>query len=136
MVYAPDTHIKKNVDLIIKPLLVTKPDQIVITIDINKSIDSLKKIIFDRLGEQIGSYYNIKLYVTNPILTELNVTSKTIAQCGLKDYAKVVVEGKYAFGFCDVPAELVESLALSNGSNTVNRLKVKKVESPKKQQSQ
>ena len=46
MIHTADTNISKSVDLIIKPILLNKFDQIVINIEINKTIESLKKLIF------------------------------------------------------------------------------------------
>ena len=59
----------------------------------------MKKLVFERLGESISNYYDIKLYTVSPILTEFNVPSKTIIQYGIKDCAKIVLTAKYMFGF-------------------------------------
>ena len=47
----------------------------------------------------MNNYSNVKLFATVPTMAELNVTSKTIIQCQIKDMAKIVLVGDYAFGF-------------------------------------
>ena len=97
--YTCDTNIKKNIDVVVKPILTNKFDQITINIEINKTIETLKKLIFEKLEESISNYYDIKLYTVSPVLTEFNIPSKTIIQYAIKDGAKIVLSAKYAFGF-------------------------------------
>ena len=47
----------------------------------------------------MNNYSNVKLFTTVPTMSELNVTSKTIIQCQIKDMAKIVLVADYAFGF-------------------------------------
>lgn len=47
----------------------------------------------------MGSYYNIKLFATNPMLSELSVHTKTIYQYLIKDNDKLVLTADYAFSF-------------------------------------
>jgi len=47
----------------------------------------------------MNNYSNVKLFTMVPTISELNVTSKTIIQSQIKDMAKIVLVGDYAFGF-------------------------------------
>ena len=48
------------------------------------------------------NYYNVKLFSTNPTLTELNVHTKTMFQYGVKENSKLILTADYAFAFRDV----------------------------------
>ena len=50
----------------------------------------------------MANYYNVKLFSTNPTLTELNVHTKTIFQYGVKENSKLILTADYAFSFRDV----------------------------------
>ena len=63
----------------------------VVDIEINRNIDTLKKMIFQQFGETLNNYYNIRLYSTLPLVGELSVHSKTIIQCQLKDMAQIIL---------------------------------------------
>ena len=70
-----------------------------VDIEINRNIDTLKKMIFQQLGESINNYSNVKLFTMLPSMSELNVHSKTIIQSQIKDMTRIVLLGDYAFGF-------------------------------------
>ena len=74
-------------------MLINHRDQIVIDIEINRNIDTLKKNIFSALGENSNQYYNVKLFTMLPVLQELNLTSKTIIQAQIKHMAKLLLVG-------------------------------------------
>lgn len=50
----------------------------------------------------MANYYNVKLFSTNPTLTELNVHTKTMFQYGVKENSKLILTADYAFAFRDV----------------------------------
>jgi hypothetical protein len=81
-------------------------------------VDTLRKQIFTQMGEQMSNYYNIKLFATNPILTELSVHTKTISQCLIKENDKLILTADFAFGFRPVPAQLniKHKITLANGA--------------------
>jgi hypothetical protein len=54
------------------------------------------------MGEEIGYYSDIRIFSTIPFLQELNVGSKTIWQCGLKNNSKLIITGKFNFNFKNI----------------------------------
>lgn len=68
VIYTSEKHLSKSIFVVVKSLLINHREQIIIEIDISKTVDTLRKAIFQQLGEQMGSYYNIKLFATNPML--------------------------------------------------------------------
>jgi hypothetical protein len=99
IIYTSEKHLSKSIFIVVKSLLINHKEQIIIEIEISKTIDTLRKAIFQRFGEQMGSYYNIKLFATNPMLNELSVHTKTIHQCLIKDNDKLILTADYAFNF-------------------------------------
>jgi hypothetical protein len=99
VIYTSEKNITKSIILVVKSFLITKKETIIIEIEIAKTIDTLKKQIFTQIGEQISHYYNVRLFACNPTMTELNVPSKTITQCQIKDNAKLILTADYAFTF-------------------------------------
>jgi hypothetical protein len=85
--------------------------------------------LFKELGEDIGYYSDIRIYTTTPRMEELNVGSKTVWQCELKDKCKLTLAAKFNFTFKALPKEIEEKYLLENGNNTVNFVH-KKVEAP------
>jgi hypothetical protein len=76
-------------------------------------------LIFKELGEDMGFYSDVRLFVTTPMLDELNMGSKTIAQCLLKDKCKITLSGKFMFTFKDLAQGKEEHFALSNSNTTI-----------------
>ena len=72
-------------------MLINHREKVVVDIEINRNIDTLKKMVFQQLGETMNNYQNIRLYTTTPLVAELNVHSKTIIQCQLKDMAQIML---------------------------------------------
>jgi len=62
-------------------------------------------------------------------MEELNIGSKTIWQCELKDKCKLTLAAKFNFTFKALPKEIEEKYLLENGNNTLNFVQ-KKVEPP------
>lgn len=52
-------------------------------------------------------------------MEELNVGSKTIWQCQLKDKCRITLMGKYNFAFPSLPQGTEEFFTLSNNNNTI-----------------
>lgn len=104
MVYTSEKNLTKTIFLAVKTLLPNRRDQVIVEIQIGKTIDTLRKAIFLQLGEQISNYYNIKLFTTNPTPTQLSVHSKTLHQYLVKDNQKLVITADYAFAFKPLPA--------------------------------
>jgi hypothetical protein len=103
IIYASEKHLSKSIFIAVKSLLINHKEQIIIEIEISKTIDTLRKAIFQQFGEQLGSYYNIKLFATNPMLNELSVHTKTIYQYLIKDNDKLILTADYAFNFKPLP---------------------------------
>jgi hypothetical protein len=91
---------------VIKSLLPNHKEQIIVQIEISKTIDALRKTVFQQIGEQVGDYYNIKLFATNPILSELGVHSRTIYQYLIKDNDRLILTADYTFGFRPLPSNI------------------------------
>ena len=106
MVYTSERNLTKTIFLAVKTLLPNRRDQVIVEIQIGKTIDTLRKAIFQQLGEQISNYYNIKLFTTNPTPIELSVQSKTLHQYLVKDNEKLVITADYAFVLKPLPAVL------------------------------
>ena len=102
MVHTPIENIRKYVTLSVKPMFTLKKDLLQIQIEITKTIESLKKIIFDKLGLKMAYYYNIRFYTTRPNLTELSVHSKTIFQSGLAEGSNIIAMAKHGFSFLPI----------------------------------
>ena len=50
-------------------MLPSYQDTIIARIELNKTIDTLKKIVFDELQLAISSYYNIRFFRTLPFFS-------------------------------------------------------------------
>ena len=87
-----------------------------IKIDINKTIESLKKEIFEHLNLKIAYFYNIRLYSTTPTLGELSVHSKTVAQCGILESSVITVTAQHGFCFEELPSGVSNYFALPNNA--------------------
>lgn len=118
VVYTSQKNLTKSIFVAVKSLLITKKEQIIVEIEISKTIDTLKKQIFTQIGEQISHYYNLRLFALSPALAELNVPSKTIAQCHIKDNAKLILTADYAFTFRPIiqPKNSKYKLTLTNNT--------------------
>jgi hypothetical protein len=68
IIFTSEKQLSKSIFIVVKSLLINHREQIIIEIDISKTIDTLRKAIFQQFGEQMGNYYNIKLFATNPML--------------------------------------------------------------------
>lgn len=130
IVYTSEKNITKSIILIVKSFLITKKEQIIIEIEIAKTIDTLKKQIFTQIGEPINQYFNVKLFACNPTMIELNVASKTITQCQIKDNAKIILTADYLFTFRPLPPLKFSKYKLTLTNNTLVSSKI--VEEPKK----
>lgn len=67
----------------------------------------------------MASYYNIKLFVTNPTLNELTVHTKTIYQCLIKDNDRLILTADYAFGFKSLPNNINCKFKITLTNNTL-----------------
>lgn len=67
----------------------------------------------------MASYYNIKLFATNPTLNELTVQTKTIHQCLIKDNDRLILTADYAFGFKPLPTNLNCKFKITLNNNTL-----------------
>lgn len=119
MIYTSDKNLTKTIFIGIKSMLINHKEQIIIEIEISKTIDTLRKAIFQQLGEQIANYYNIKLFATNPMLNELTVHTKTIHQCLIKDNDKLILTADFAFGLKAVPNTLSCKYKITLNGNTL-----------------
>ena len=106
MVHTSEKNISKSIIVIVKSFLINRKEQIVVDIEINKTVDTLRKMIFQQLGEQMNNYHNIKLYTTSPMMTELSVHSKTMINYQIRDNAKLILTADYAFSFRPLPSQL------------------------------
>lgn len=50
MVYTSDRNVTKSITIIVKSLLINHREQVVVDIEINRNIDTLKKMVFQQLG--------------------------------------------------------------------------------------
>jgi hypothetical protein len=91
--------VTKSITVIIKSFLINHKEQIVLDIEINRNIDTLRKMIFQQLGEPMNNYQNVKLFSMVPAMGELNVHSKTLIQYQIKDMARLMLTADYAFTF-------------------------------------
>ena len=130
VIYTSEKNITKSIILVVKSFLITRKEQTIVEIDIAKTIDTLKKQIFTQLGEQIAQYYNVRLFACNPTMAELNVPSKTITQCQIKDNAKLILTADYAFTFRPVAPNKNSKYKVTLNNNTLGSSKI--VEEPKK----
>jgi len=71
----------------------------------------------------MSSYYNIKLFATNPMLNELSVHTKTIYQCLIKDNDKVVLTADYAFGFKPISTAVTCKTKITLNNSTLSSTK-------------
>jgi hypothetical protein len=76
-------------------------------------------LVFKELGEDMGFYSDVRLFVTTPMLDELNMGSKTIAQYLLKDKCRITLIGKFMFTFKALAQGKEEHFALSNSNTTI-----------------
>jgi hypothetical protein len=88
--------------------------------------------VFQQLGEHIGNYYNIKLFTTLPMMAELNVHSKTIIQCLVKDNAKLMLTADYAFPFQAQFSNTCRKYKATINGNTLTSASIQ--EQPKKEE--
>lgn len=65
----------------------------------------------------MNNYYNIKLYTTLPMMTELSVHSKTMINYQIKDTAKLILTADYAFSFRPLPANLQSKYKIGLNNN-------------------
>lgn len=121
-IYTQEQNLTKTINLIVKSFLPNNRERIVVEIEISKNIDTLRKQIFQQMGEKIGNYYNIKLFTTNPTLSELTVHTKTISQYLIKDNAKIIMTAEYAFGFRAVanPLNSKHKITITNNLTIVS----------------
>jgi hypothetical protein len=124
-IYAPDYLITKTIDLIIKPMMDATREQIVVSIEISKTIENLKKLIFTQLNLLMANFFNVRLMSMNPIPTDLNNNGSKISQYFLKDCSRLVLLADYAFSFNLIKPEEAATgkFALSNNSYTLNSFK-------------
>ena len=113
----------KSIFIVVKSLLINHKEQIIVEIEISKTIDTLRKAIFQQFGEQMGNYYNIKLFATNPMLNELSVHTKTIYQYLIKDNDKLVLTADYAFGFKPISTAVPCKTKITLNNNTLSSTK-------------
>ena len=99
MVFTEERNVTKSITVVVKSLLINHKESIIIDVEINRDIDTLKKMIFQHFGESVAHYSNLKLFTLVPTMAELTVTSKTIIQCQIKHMAKIVLMADYAFTF-------------------------------------
>lgn len=117
IIYTSERHLSKSIFIVVKSLLINHREQIIIEIDISKTIDTLRKAIFQQFGELMGSYYNIKLFATNPMLNELSLHTKTIHQYLIKDNDKLILTADYAFNFKPLsPVPCKTKITLNNST--------------------
>jgi hypothetical protein len=132
MIYTCDRNITKSIYLVVKPFIISKREQITVEIEINKTVESLKKAVFQQLGESIANYYNIRLFSLSPTMNELNTPTKTIHQCMIKDSSKLIIIADYGFHFREIVSEANSKtkIQFANGSSTITTTKIiaKKVE--------
>ena len=85
-------------------------------------------MIFDKIGESVNNYMSIRLFTTSPVLTEFLVNSKTISQCNLKEWQKIVVQGQYIFYFDPIPKDKSKYINLTNNSSTLQKVIPEKIQ--------
>lgn len=99
MIYCPETYLMKKITIVVKSLLQNCRREVQVQVEITKTIDSFKQLVFKELGEDIGYYSEVRIFTTTPALEELNMGSKTIAQYLLKDRCRVTLNAKFMFSF-------------------------------------
>ena len=98
IIHTPDQNLRKNITLKIKPFFAKGAAAIDVNIDFTRTIETLKRQVFEQLGLKIAYYYNIKILTTRPKLNELTVHSKTIFQYGLLETSNIIMTADH--GFC------------------------------------
>lgn len=115
----------KKITLVVKSLLQNSPKTVTLNIDITKTIDNLKTMVFKELGEEMGLYSDVKLFTVAPRMEDLNIGSKTIWQYMIKDKAKITLMAKFNFSFLPLDPYFLQYFVLTNNNHTVANVQKK-----------